>query len=493
MFHGQPTYYIQGQTYPVDTSHPGHYMIHHMEGMNSDLELTPYRQGQADIFRINFTHLNEPPVPLYRYISTLKGGYDGETFIYESVPLNNTRVVFKQFFTTTRSQPVPRDARSKMLSEARALNRIITGESDWTSGMSELVEEHNLWGWPSSGTDGKVPKHDKPWRHYRMDWPVEVAASMRRWAPFREVIERLGEEMNCTEIGRPKKIERWSIEEEQEEGELIRVLDVFYLPDFEIMEVDVGDKPKKERLAENQKQKRPQPKQQTAEDFAKETSMESVALKEAGLIKEMSEDLAERREMNGNRDTIPTRQKKILRNLSTDIESWGMVLPLLEGGDVRLAPKFCRIITNSSRRTILSESCPCLGSHRRTWIGSTAHYSHMVSLKPSPECTTPEKTSTTATNSDGDSPAASGIANWEPPSLLTMTTASALARTESPELGVPNELPTTRKGTATETSNSTTFLSAAPPPKRGPPSKPPFPTATPRPTSSENQKTTSQS
>lgn len=336
----QPARYVQGQTFPVDTSDPEHHMIYHMEGKNPDLELTPYRQGRADIFRINFTHPNESPVPLYRYISALKGGYEGETFIYESVPLKNTKVVFKQFFTTTRSQPIPRDVRSKVLSESRALNRIITGESDWTSGMSVLVEEGNLWGWSSTGSGGKVSKYDTVWRNHRMEWPVEIAASMRQWTPFREVVERLLVEkgMNCTEIGSSKKIERWSIEQEQEEGELIKVLDVLYLPDFEIMEVDVEDKPREKGLTGNPKRKRSQLKQQTGKDAASETWLESVALKEVtGLVEEMKrEDLTECREVNENPDITPSGQKKVkkvLRNLSTDVESWGMILPLLDGGD----------------------------------------------------------------------------------------------------------------------------------------------------------------
>jgi len=357
--------YIQGQTYPVDTSDAEHHMIYHMEGMNSDLELTPYRQDKADIFRINFTHPNESPVPLYRHISTLKGGYEGKTFIYESVPLNNSKVVFKHFFTMTRSQPIPRSVRSKVLSESRALNRIITGESDWTSGMSVLVEEGNLWGWSPKGS-GKLSTYDKTWRNHRMEWPVEVAASMRQWVPFREVVERLllEEGINRIETESHKKIERWSIEEEQEEGELIRVLDVFYLPNFEITEVDVEDEPKKKGLTGNPRRKRSQLKQQTGKDSAKESWLESVALKEAaGLVEEMkNEELVERGEVNGNPDITPAGQKKvkrILRNLSTDVESWGIVLPLLDGGDVRLTPpQFCRIIINSSRRTIFLESYP---------------------------------------------------------------------------------------------------------------------------------------
>ncbi|KAF8428961.1 hypothetical protein EV426DRAFT_639568 [Tirmania nivea] len=340
-FDAQPARYIQGQTYPVNTSDPEHHMLYHMGGMNTDLELTPYGQGEADIFRIKFTHANESPVPLYRYISTLKGGYEGKTSIYESVSLNNTKVVFKHFFTMTRSQPVPRDVRSKVLSEARALNRVITGESDWTSGMSVFAEEGNLWGWLWEGPSGKVSKYDMVWRNHRMEWPVEVAASMRQWAPFKEVIGRLLVEkgMNCTEIGGPKKIERWSIEDEQEEGELIRILDVFYLPDFEITKVDVEDTSKSKGLIGNPKRKRSQLKQQTGTDSAKESWVESVALREAaGLVEEMkTEELAERKQVNGNFDTTPAGQKKvkeILRNLSTDVESWGMVLPLLDGGDV---------------------------------------------------------------------------------------------------------------------------------------------------------------
>jgi len=344
VFCAQLTRYIQGQTNPVNLSNPEHHMIYHMEGMNSSLELTPYRKDQADIFRVSFTHPNGTPVPLYKYISTLKEGYEGKTFVYESVPLNNTMVVFKQFFAMTRSQPVPRDIRSKVLSEARALNRIITGASDWTSGMSILVEEGNLWGWSPSGPDGKMSKSDKTRRDHRMEWPVEVVATMRQWTPFREVIKRLEKEMNHTGRGSPKKIERWSIEEEQEEGELVRALDVFYVPNFQIKDVGVEDKPKKKALTGSWKRKRSQPTQQTAEDLSKEEWLESVALQDAaGLVEEMkSEELAERREVSGGPNATLTREKnvkRILRSLSTDIESWGMILPFLDGGDVRLAPR----------------------------------------------------------------------------------------------------------------------------------------------------------